>query len=119
MKQLTAADSSSLRNRISKPDEGKYKAVRDAREWLNPYLIVKANGIEVRAPGSEWTTVPPSAVVGFLEGLPATAWPYGLVVGVQENSLRSGDDTAHIKQNLAELLSNVRAAGIKAEMWPS
>jgi hypothetical protein len=54
-----------------------------------------------------------------LEKLPSIAWPYGLVVAVQENSLRNPGDNAPIKRNKEELVRLLEKAGIKVEPWPS
>src|SRR5437868_10188721 len=40
--------SRSLENRIPKPDPKKYHSVQDAKDWKNPYLIVRRDGIEHR-----------------------------------------------------------------------
>lgn len=37
----------SLQNRIPKPDPKKYHDVQDAKDWKNPYLIVRRDGIEI------------------------------------------------------------------------
>src|SRR2546425_852124 len=39
--------SRSLENRIPKPDPKKYHSVQDAKDWKNPYLIVRRDGIEI------------------------------------------------------------------------
>ena len=36
--------SRSLQNRIPKPDPKKYRSVQDAKDWKNPYLIVRPDG---------------------------------------------------------------------------
>jgi len=61
----------------------------------------------------------PGDVVAYLEKLPSIAWPYGLVVAVQENSLRNPGDNAPIKRNKEELVRLLEKAGIKVEPWPS
>jgi hypothetical protein len=43
-------------------------------------------------------------VVAYLEKLPSMAWPYGLVVAVQENGVRARGDDARIKRNREELV---------------
>jgi len=115
------AKPSHLKNRIPVADPKSYRAVLDARDWKNPYLIVRRDGIEVRTTGVDMSgpTMPVESVVPFLEMLPKTAWPYGLVVAVQENGVRSGDDDASIKRNSTELLSQLRKISVKANLWPS
>src|SRR6266850_632750 len=73
------------------PRPNKYRSVRDARDWQNPYLMVKANGIDARpiSAATEAPTMSPADVVAYLEKLPSMAWPYGLVVAVQENGVRA------------------------------
>src|SRR5271166_3398636 len=73
---------STLKNRIPPADPAKYRSVADAREWQNPYLTVQAKGIDARpiSAATETPTMSPADVVAYLEKLPSTAWPYGLVV---------------------------------------
>jgi hypothetical protein len=118
----TTADTatSTLRNRIPPADPTKYRSVADAREWQNPYLTVQAKGIDARpiSAATETATMLPADVVGYLEKLPSIAWPYGLVVAVQENGLRAPGDDARIKRNRGELVRLLEKAGVKAELWP-
>src|SRR5712664_1351964 len=112
---------SPLKNRIPPPDPNKYRSVRDARDWQNPYLMVKVNGIDAR-PISAATDVPtmsPADVVAYLEKLPSIAWPYGLVVAVSENGVRAPGDDARIKRNGEQLVRLLEKAGVKVELWPS
>jgi hypothetical protein len=91
------------------------------RDWQNPYLMVQTNGIDAR-PNSTPTkaaAMSPGEVVRYLEKLPSTAWPYGLVVAVQENGLRKPGDDAPIKRNREELVRLLEKAGIKVDLWPS
>jgi myo-inositol-1-phosphate synthase len=61
----------------------------------------------------------PTEVVAYLEKLPSIAWPYGLVVAVQENGLRAPGDDAASKRNKEELIRLLEKAGIKLDLWPS
>ncbi len=61
----------------------------------------------------------PADVVAYLEKLPFVAWPYGLVVAVQENGVRARGDDAAIKRNREELVRLLEEAGVKVELWPS
>jgi hypothetical protein len=119
----TAAETatSTLKNRIPPADPAKYRSVADAREWQNPYLTVQAKGIDARpiSAATETPTMSPADVVAYLEKLPSIAWPYGLVVAVQENGLRASGDDARIKRNREELVRVLEKAGVKLELWPS
>lgn len=90
----------------------------DARYWQNPYLMVQAKGIDISAiPNAP--TMASADMVAYLEKLPSGAWPYGLVVAVQENGLRNPGDDASIKRNREELVRVLEEAGVKVELWPS
>jgi hypothetical protein len=112
---------SPLRNRIPPPDPNKYRSVRDARDWQNPYLMVHANGIwPISGVGvSLAPTMSPADVIAYLEKLPSIAWPYGLVVAVSENGVRVSGDDARIKRNREELIRLLEEAGVRVSLWPS
>lgn len=94
-----------LRSRVPPADPSKYRSVLDARDWQNPYLVVHANGIDARpiSAETEAARMSPAEVVGYLEKLPSIAWPYGLVVVVQESGVRAPGDNAQIRKNAEEL----------------
>ena len=110
-----------LKNRIPPPDPNKYRSVRDARDWQNPYLMVRANGIDARSIGAatEAPAMSPADVVAYLEKLPSVAWPYGLVVAVSEDGVRAPGDDARIKRNKEELVRLLETTGVKVDLWPS
>jgi len=112
---------SPLRKRIAPPDPSRYSAIQDSADWRNPYFIVQANGIDVRpADGAPKTaTMTPSQVLEYLEKLPASAWPYGLIVAVQDNGLGNLGDFVVIKKNREELVRLLENAGVKVDLWPS
>ena len=52
----------------------------------------------------------------MLERLPASAWPYGLVVAVQDIGILSGKtDLAHIEANRTKLLNLLKELGIAVD----
>jgi len=111
--------SQSLQSRIPKPDPKKYQAVRDAKDWKNPILIVLRDGIEIRGVTPLGQGIPVESVAGALERLPNSAWPYGLVVIVQENGVRARGDSPSIEANRKKLLTLLTNLGITPELWPS
>jgi len=121
MQRVADARTSTLKNRIPPADPNKYRSVVDARDWQNPYLMVQAKGIDAR-PTSATTdalTMAPADMVAYLEKLPSVAWPYGLVVAVQENGIRApGDDASIKRKNREELVRLLEEAGVKVELWP-
>jgi hypothetical protein len=82
--------------------------------------MVQANGIDARpiSTATETPTMSPRDVVAYLEKLPTIAWPYGLVVAVQENSLRNPGEDGSIKRNREKLVRLLEEAGIKVDLWP-
>ena len=58
------------------------------------------------------------SVPGVLERLPASAWPYGLVVAVQDIILSGKTDLAHIEANRTKLLNLLKELGIAVDRWP-
>jgi len=121
IQRVVDTGASQLKNRIPPPDSNKYRSVSDARDWQNPYLLVQANGIDARpiSAATEAPTLSLGEVVAYLEKLPSIAWPYGLVVAVQENGLRAPGDDARIKRNREELVRLLEKAGVKVDLWPS
>ena len=110
----------SLAPAVPAADPAAYADVRDAAAWLNPYLIVRADGVEIRSNGTI-RVVAADALAEALVALPASAWPYGRVVAVQEQSIRSagGSDDAAIGSNKEKCESELRRLGVVANWWPS
>ena len=112
-----------LDSHIPPPDPSKYKDVRDARDWQNPYLIIRAEGVEVLLRGAavERQIIPCDELAVFLESLPATAWPYGRVVAAQEVGIRRSDgrDDQPIAENKARVERILRLLGVEVDWWAS
>ena len=93
-----------LRERIPPADPAKFRNVRDYTAWKNPYLIVKPDGISFLHSTPPERLVAVESVPAILEVLPKSAWPYGLIVVVQEPGLREINDTPRIDANRDKLL---------------
>ena len=111
--------SASLQSRIPKPDPKKYHTVRDAKDWKNPYLVVRRDGIEIVGITAVGHAIAVDSVPGVLKGLPDSAWPYGLVVAVQDIGLTSQGDPLRIEANRQKLLTLLKKLGIVIDLWPS
>ena len=109
----------SLQIRIPKPDPKKYHAVQDAKDWKNPYLIVRRDGVEIVGMTAVGQAIPVDSVPGVLKGLPDSAWPYGLVVAVQDIGLVSEGDPPRIEANRKRLLMLLKKLAIAVDLWPS
>lgn len=111
----------SLKARIPPPKQSVYGAIREGTAWQNPYLIAMEDGVKVMKEDHDGPIVSVEEVMRFLEDLPKSAWPYGLVVAVQRQSVccRYSDGEARIRANQAELVSRLKRGGIVVSMWPS
>lgn len=108
---------------IPPPVPGRYKDVRDAREWQNPYLVIRAEGVEVILKNTPVgrSVISCDGLAAYLESLPVTAWPYGRVVAAQEIGIRRGDGKDHqpIAENVARVERILTSLGVKVDWWAS
>jgi hypothetical protein len=88
---------------IPPADPQKYAGMRDMKAWRNPYLIVRVDGVALLdATNNEQQIVDPDKLAEALARLPASAWPYGRVVAIQEISAAgSAEDKAKLRKNRA------------------
>ena len=109
-----------LRQRISKAAPEKYCFIRDGKDWHNPKLVVRPEGIDIIGITHPGKPIPVDAVPEKLEELPDSAWPYGLIVMVSDAGiLSSPKDRPRIEANRARLLRVLKAHGIAVDLWPS
>ena len=106
--------SSAVRD-IPAPNPRAYKNIMDAKDWRNPYLVIRADGVGLAGRG----LLKPDALASALVHLPQSAWPYGTVVGVQEIGIRSGNDDELIRQNQIKVLQVLKDLNINVKFWPS
>jgi hypothetical protein len=84
---------------IPAPDPSKYSSLRNLKNWQNPQLIVREDGIGfVDLVNHEIHILQPDQVPAELARLPQGAWPYGRVVLVTE--LVTKDPTDQMKADL-------------------
>lgn len=111
-----------LNPRIGPTDPKLYKAIRDARNWENPYLVFGREGIEVitKSLSSGRQTIAAIDLRRTRVGLPVGAWPYGRVVAVQDTSLRVVDlsDERPIADNRKAAVATLKQLGITIDNWP-
>jgi hypothetical protein len=110
-----------LRARIPDADPKKYEGIQDAKDWRNPYLIVRADGITTASGASGGgSPIPVDSVPAALENLPDSAWPYGLVVAVQDAGVvASKADQSRIEANRILLVRVLNQLGVTVDSWPS
>jgi hypothetical protein len=109
-----------LRERIPDADPKKYQGIHDGKDWRNPCLIVRADGIVILGVTSHGNPIPVKAVAAALEILPDSAWPYGLVVAVQDNGIAASEsERSQIGANRILLEPLLGELGVIAGFRPS
>lgn len=118
--ELRGQTSRPLRQRISNADPKQYRAVNNEKDWKNPFLIVLPDGLKVLGVSGTEKPISVDSVAPVLEGLPDSAWPYGLVVAVEDNGIISSkQDVMLIDANRRQLLRLLRNLGIAVNLFPS
>ena len=112
-----------LNPKIGRANRQKYQSVQDAKDWRNPALTVRANGIEVTAKGipSGSKTVAAADLLRTLIDLPVDAWPYGRVIMASDIGIRAADlsDEEPIKQTHQAVEIVLKELGVEVDWWPS
>lgn len=120
-KSVTEASPEARIQQIPPADSQKYAGNRDTKTWRNPYLIVKKDGIWLLDLGnSEERLLKADQVLDTLAALPASAWPYGRVVAVQEIGISGSDeDRIALRKNRAILAGTLEGAKVLINWLPS
>jgi TonB family protein len=109
--------------RIPAPITAKYKDIRGGKDWRNPIVTIRAEGVEVVSRGlpTGRRTVPVADLRALVIALPVADWPYGRVVLAQDIGLRyvDGSDDQPIKQNHDAADRILKALGITVDWSPS
>src|SRR5262252_11212238 len=78
-------DPKTILQAIPAADSAKYEHIRDMKNWRNPYLIVRADGVALfDVADSAELILKPDELLAALAKLPASNWPYGRVVAAAE-----------------------------------
>jgi len=94
--------------------------VGDMKNWKNPYLIVRVDGIALLdLADNEQQILTADKVVDALGALPTSAWPYGRVVAVAENPTGSEADKALVRKNRAVLAGALENLHVIIKWVPS
>ena len=101
-------------------DPQKFQTVHNMKDWKNPYLIVRTDGVALlNAADSEQRLLDPDRLTDELAQLPASAWPYGRVIAVAEGSVSSSeDDKARLRKNRAVVAGTLESLQVQIH-WVS
>jgi len=106
---------------IPPADPHKYAAMRDMKDWRNPYLIIKANGVALLdAANHEERLLKFEELAQTLASLPSSAWPYGRVVGVSDQAIFAREqDRVLIRKNRAIVAGTLESMHVLINWVPS
>jgi hypothetical protein len=99
-----------------------YRGKAAGKDWKNPYLIVREDGIGLLdLSNNEIRILKTDDVSSALAELPSTAWPYGRVVAVQEGKMSVSLDSSkvQIRRNRALLAGTLEQLKIAINWIPS
>jgi hypothetical protein len=106
---------------IPAADAAKYERIRNMKNWRNPYLIIRTDGVGLLDPADNAEIIlKPDDLLGALARLPASAWPYGRVVAASENAIRSSEqDGVAIRRNKGIVGGILQGAHVAVDWVPS
>ena len=114
-----APDPSALLQAIPPADAAQYAHISDMKNWRNPYLIVRADGVALLdAADNAEIILKPDDVLGALAHLPASNWPYGRVVAVTEMRTSEQDGVA-VRRNKGIVGGVLEGARIAVKWVPA
>lgn len=123
---------------IPPPSKNVYMAIHTRQSWVNPFLIVGKSTVSLsilypdegpaNSPGSEFLR-PVAARRRLLElrlsdlskalaASPASVWPFGRVIAVEEDPTASPQDRAQIRRNVESTMQTLSDLGVVAYDWP-
>jgi hypothetical protein len=106
---------------IPPADLQKYGGMRELKNWQNPYLIIKPNGVALLdVANHEEHLLKPEKLAETLAALPASAWPYGRIVVVSDPSASSSaNELAPIRRNRGIVAGTLESMHILINWVPS
>jgi hypothetical protein len=113
-------DPQTILQAIPPADSAKYKHIQDMKNWRNPYLIVRADGVALYdVADSAEIVMKPDELLPALAKLPASNWSYGRVVAVTEaGEIASEQQGVAIRRNRGIVGGLLQGAHIAIEWIP-
>ena len=103
-------------------DAQQVSTVRDMKNWKNPYLIVRVDGVGLLdSANNEQKLLMPDQLLAALADLPTSAWPYGRVVAVAESATTGSSeaDKAQLRRNRALVAGTLESLQVVINWVPS
>lgn len=97
------------------------RSLANTKGWRNPYLIVRADGVALLDADDHLERIlKPEELTQALGKLPPSAWPYGRVVAVTENGVRSSPaEDVMIRKNRAVVAGTLESLHVLIHWIPS
>ena len=116
-----ASDPQTVLQSIPPADAAKYEQLKDLKNWKNPYLIVRMDGVALLdAADNAEIHLKTDDLLPTLAKLPASNWPYGRVVAATENRIiGSEQDRVAIRRNKGIVGGLLESAHIAVKWVPS
>lgn len=123
---------------IPPPAKSHYMIIHTKESWSNPFLIVGAKNVTLRAMSPDLTSSPalPSALLkpararqqeleirlsdlpDALGALPPADWPYGRVIAVEEDPSETRADRIAVRRNVETTMQLLGNLGVVIYEWP-
>jgi len=105
---------------IPAADPARYERIHDMKDWRNPYLVVRSDGVALLdSADSAEIHLKFDEVLAALARLPASNWPYGRVVAASENGRTTEQDGVAIRRNKGIVGGLLAGANIAVKWVPS
>jgi hypothetical protein len=107
---------------IPAADPAQYDHIQNMKQWRNPYLIVRTDGVALYdSADSAEIILKPEEVLTALAKLPASYWPYGRVVAAAETtaSRASEQDGVAIRRNKGIVGGTLEDAHVAVKWVPA
>jgi hypothetical protein len=105
---------------IPAADQAQVERIHDMKNWRNPYLIVRPDGVALLdVADSAEIRLKPAELLPALAALPASNWPYGRVVAATENGKASEQEQVEIRRNRGIVGGMLQDAHIAIKWVPS
>jgi hypothetical protein len=111
-------DPAALLQAIPAADPAQFGRIHDMKNWRNPYLIVRPDGVALLdAADSAEIRLKPDELLPALAALPASDWPYGRVVAAAEDSAHASEQDGVAIRRIRGIVGGMLESAHVAIKW--
>jgi hypothetical protein len=98
-----APDAFAVLQNIPAANPAKYADLKEKKNWQNPYLVVRADGVGLLTgvTANQEQMLKPEEVLDTLSHLPSSAWPYGRVAAILVQEASGSSEQSSEQQKVA------------------